>query len=119
MNQLENTALFFKSLSEPVRLRILNLLIHAEHEICVCDLMTVLEVPQSAISRHLAYLRKANLVNARREGVWMHYSISPTLNALSQSILQILKDHSSMYLILAEDLLKQSGNGCCEQNIEL
>ncbi len=113
MNQLENTALFFKSLSEPVRLRILSLLIHAEHEICVCDLMVVLEVPQSVISRHLAYLRKANLVNARREGVWMHYSITPALNALPHSVLQALKDHSVSNSILAEDLLKQAGKSCC------
>lgn len=113
MNQLESTAQFFKSLSEPVRLRILNLLIHAEHEICVCDLMVVLEVPQSVVSRHLAYLRKVNLVNARREGVWMHYSISPTLDSLSKSVLQALRDHSTLHSILAEDLLKQAGKSCC------
>ncbi len=113
MNQLESTALLFKSLSEPVRLRILNLLIHAEHEICVCDLMTVLEVPQSVISRHLAYLRKANLVSARREGVWMHYSVSPVLNALSKSVLQALQSYSQSNSILSEDLLKYSGKSCC------
>ena len=113
MNQLESTALFFKSLSEPVRLRILNLLIHAEYEICVCDLMVVLDVPQSVISRHLAYLRKANLVTARREGVWMHYSMNPSLDSLSKSILQILKDYSSSQSTLSEDLLKQMGKTCC------
>ncbi|MDA3807870.1 MAG: metalloregulator ArsR/SmtB family transcription factor [Thiomicrorhabdus sp.] len=113
MNQLESTSLFFKSLSEPVRLRILNLLIHAEHEICVCDLMDVLDVPQSVVSRHLAYLRKANLVNARREGVWMHYSISPALDVLSKSVLQSLKDHTTPRSILSEDLLKQAGKNCC------
>lgn len=113
MNQLESTALFFKSLSEPVRLRILNLLIHAEHEICVCDLMLILDVPQSVVSRHLAYLRKVNLVNARREGVWMHYSISPSLDALSLSVLQALKEHVSNHSVLSEDLLKQAGKSCC------
>ncbi len=113
MNQLESTSLFFKSLSEPVRLRILNLLIHAEHEICVCDLMVVLDVPQSVVSRHLAYLRKANLVNARRESVWMHYSISPSLDTLSKSVLQSLKDHAPPHSILSKDLLKQAGKSCC------
>lgn len=114
MNQLESTALFFKSLSEPVRLRILNLLIHAEHEICVCDLMVILDVPQSVVSRHLAYLRKTNLVSARREGVWMHYSINPALDTLSKSVLQALQDHSSPHSVLSEDLLKQAGKSCCE-----
>jgi ArsR family transcriptional regulator len=113
MNQLESTALLFKSLSEPVRLRILNLLIHAEHEICVCDLITVLAVPQSVISRHLAYLRKADLVNARREGVWMHYSINPTLSALPYSILQALEAYTQTNPILTNDLQKYSGKNCC------
>ncbi|WP_019557950.1 ArsR/SmtB family transcription factor [Thiomicrorhabdus arctica] len=113
MNQLEHTSLFFKSLSEPVRLRILNLLIHAESEICVCDFMVVLEVPQSVISRHLAYLRKANLVSARREGVWMHYSISPSLDTLSKSVLKALKDHLPTRSILSEDLFKQVGKNAC------
>jgi ArsR family transcriptional regulator len=113
MNQLESTANLFKSLSEPVRLRILNLLIHAEQEICVCDLITVLAVPQSVISRHLAYLRKADLVSARREGVWMHYSINPTLGFLPHSILQTLQTYTQSNPILIDDLRKYSGKGCC------
>ena len=68
MSELQQSAQFFKALSEPVRLRILNLLLHSDAEICVCALIEALDIPQSVISRHLAYLRKAELVQARREG---------------------------------------------------
>jgi ArsR family transcriptional regulator len=61
----------FRALADPTRLRLLNLI--AEGELCVCYFVQVLGVPQPKISRHLAYLRKAGIVAARREGKWMHY----------------------------------------------
>ncbi|MDG4812631.1 metalloregulator ArsR/SmtB family transcription factor [Hydrogenovibrio sp. 3SP14C1] len=79
---LDNTARLFKALSEPLRLRILSLLLQRE-TLCVCDLVTVLEQGQSTISRHLNYLKNAGLVNSWREGTWMHYQIE-------QSALSIL-----------------------------
>ncbi|HKK02099.1 MAG TPA: metalloregulator ArsR/SmtB family transcription factor [Desulfuromonadales bacterium] len=71
---MKATAHFFKALSDETRLRILALL--AAGELCVCDLMAVLELPQSTVSRHLAYLRHAGLVEDRRRGVWMFYRLS-------------------------------------------
>ena len=65
-------SVFFKSLSEPVRLRILNLLLQ-KGELCVCDITSTLELPQSVISRHLAYLKKHTLVSSRRQGNWQYY----------------------------------------------
>jgi ArsR family transcriptional regulator len=65
----------FRALSDRTRLRILNLL--QGGELCVCHLVAVLDVPQPTASRHLAYLRKAGLVVARKEGLWMHYSLAP------------------------------------------
>ena len=62
----------FRALADPNRLRIMNILSHAC--MCVCDLQTVLCLPQSLISRHLAYLRHAGLVRDRREGAWVCYS---------------------------------------------
>lgn len=64
--------LFFRSLSDPTRLRILNLL--CEGEVCVCHLVAVLRMVQPKVSRHLAYLRKMGVVIARRDGKWMHYA---------------------------------------------
>jgi ArsR family transcriptional regulator len=65
----------FRALSDRTRLRILNLL--QEGEVCVCHLVEVLDSPQPTISRHLAYLRKSGLVVARKEGLWMHYRLTP------------------------------------------
>lgn len=68
---------FFKALSDETRLRILVLL--TQGECCVCDLMDVLQLPQSTVSRHLAYLRHAGLVSDRRQGVWMFYQLEQSL----------------------------------------
>ena len=71
---MKKTAQLFKALSDETRLRILALL--TAGELCVCDLMAVLELPQSTVSRHLAYLRHAGLVEDRRQGVWMYYRLA-------------------------------------------
>ena len=62
-----------RALGERVRLRILNLI--GDTELCVCFFVEALQLPQSTISRHLAYLRREGLVTARREGLWMHYRV--------------------------------------------
>lgn len=63
------------ALADRTRLRLLNLM--REDEVCVCYFVEVLQSNQPKISRHLAYLRRAGLVSARREAKWMHYSITP------------------------------------------
>ena len=69
-----NLGQVFRALADNTRLRLLHLM--AGREICVCYLVEVLGVPQPKISRHLAYLRRAGLVEARREGKWMHYKLA-------------------------------------------
>jgi ArsR family transcriptional regulator len=64
---------FFQALGDRTRLRLLNLM--GDNEICVCYFVEILDQPQPKISRHLAYLRSAGIVAARREGKWMHYRI--------------------------------------------
>jgi ArsR family transcriptional regulator, arsenate/arsenite/antimonite-responsive transcriptional repressor len=64
-------AFLFKTLSDPTRLRLLNLL--ADGETCVCELTDTLRVVQPKVSRHLARLKRAGLVVARHDGKWMHY----------------------------------------------
>lgn len=71
---LKDSKKIFRALADETRLRILNLLTGGE--LCVCDLMRVLDEPQSKISRHLGYLRDAGLVSGRRHGLWMHYKLS-------------------------------------------
>lgn len=68
-----NRERFFQALGDNTRLRLLNLM--GEGEICVCYLVEILGQPQPKISRHLAYLRRAGIVAARREGKWMHYCL--------------------------------------------
>lgn len=64
---------FFQALGDKTRLRLLNLM--GDQELCVCYFVQILKSPQPKISRHLAYLRSAGMVEARREGKWMHYRI--------------------------------------------
>ena len=65
--------MLFRALADRTRLRLLNLM--EDNEVCVCYFVEVLKTPQPKISRHLAYLRKAGVVEARRDGKWMHYRI--------------------------------------------
>ena len=78
-------ASLFAALADPTRLRLLNLM--AGREVCVCYFVEILRQGQPKISRHLAYLRKAGIVAARRQGKWMHYSICPPTDAAAASIL--------------------------------
>jgi ArsR family transcriptional regulator len=80
-----NLASLFAALADATRLRLLNLM--AGREVCVCHFVEILGQGQPKISRHLAYLRNAGIVAARREGKWMHYSICPPADAAAASIL--------------------------------
>ena len=63
----------FKALANHTRLRLINLI--GDDEVCVCFFVEVLKINQPKISRHLAYLRRAGVVSARREGKWIHYRL--------------------------------------------
>ncbi len=83
------TERLFRVLADRTRLRLLNLM--SGQEICVCYLVEVLRISQPKISRHLAYLRNSGIVEARREGRWMHYRIvAPQDPALAQILTQVL-----------------------------
>ena len=97
---LELTTIF-QSLEEETRLRILALLMEAG-ELCVCDLIAVLQLPQSTVSRHLSHLKNAGWLQDRREGVWIHYSIVKQPGPLQQSLLPTLR-----YFLQQQELVKQ------------
>jgi ArsR family transcriptional regulator, arsenate/arsenite/antimonite-responsive transcriptional repressor len=83
LDALENT---YKALADSTRLRILALLVAGE--VCVCDIHDTLRLPQPTASRHLAYLRRAGLVRARRQGTWMHYRMAelhPVISGIIQA----------------------------------
>ena len=78
----------FRAFSDRTRLRILNLL--RQGELCVCDLVETIGVPQPKVSRHLAYLRKARLVQARKQGLWSYYRLAPAGDLFHQKLLDCL-----------------------------
>ena len=83
---LKDSKIVFNALADETRLRILNLL--NAGELCVCDIIKVLKEPQSKISRHLAYLRRAGLVEGRKDGLWMHYRLSKPASKIYSTLLK-------------------------------
>lgn len=77
----------FNVMSDPTRLRAL-MLIQSEGEVCVCELTHALQESQPKVSRHLALMRDAGIVEARREGTLMHYSLSPALPEWARQIVE-------------------------------
>jgi ArsR family transcriptional regulator len=87
VDQLET---LFKALADKTRLRILALL--GKNEVCVCHIHDSLGLPQPTVSRHLAYLRRAGLVDTRRDGVWMHYQVARSLSPNVEAVLSAAVD---------------------------
>lgn len=85
-NQIEELETLFQALGDRTRLRLLNLMNGTE--VCVCFFVEVLDEPQPKISRHLAYLRSSGLVASRRDGKWMHYSLTPPKSSTARKILE-------------------------------
>ena len=73
-NKIYNIEFLFKALADGTRLRLISLI--GDTEVCVCFLVAILKTSQPKISRHLAYLRRAGIVAARRQGKWIHYRLS-------------------------------------------
>jgi ArsR family transcriptional regulator, arsenate/arsenite/antimonite-responsive transcriptional repressor len=101
---MKTTARIFKALSDETRLRILCLLL--EGELCVCDLMAVLQLPQSTVSRHLSYLKNSGLVDDRRCGVWMYYSLIATGTDLQRGLVAYLRTVLPSQVVAVTDRLR-------------
>lgn len=97
---MNHIAATLKALSDPTRLRIVSLLRHGT--MCVCDVVDALQVPQSKISRHLAFLKNAGWVASERRGKWMHYSLAED-SSLRKSVLDVLKTELPMNQVCADD----------------
>ena len=103
---LHKISRLFKASSDRTRLRILNLL--AQEKLCVCEIMRTLDLPQTKISRHLAYLRKANLVKTRRKGQMVFYSLIKPKDNIHAALIQCLK-HCFKDGLLQKDLKRIKG----------
>jgi ArsR family transcriptional regulator len=115
---LNDTDTFFKMLADSTRLRCL-MLMQADGELCVCELTHALSLSQPKISRHLAHLREAGVLVARRNGTWMNYRINPDLQGWALEILQSTLDgvrraepfRSDMKLLASME--NRPGLACC------
>jgi ArsR family transcriptional regulator len=111
MNTNELASLF-KALSEPVRVRLVALLLQRD-ELCVCDLIDAMALSQSVVSRHLAYLRNHALVTASRRGVWMYYQINPDTRASLAPLWSMISTNTALSKELTEDLQRLNNEGIC------
>ena len=114
---MQNEIQLFKALSDGTRLRMVLLLLN-NGELCVCDLMEAMQIPQSTASRHLALLRNAGFVEGERRGTWMYYRVVED-QTLGSAILDALKKHCSRLETAAQDqerclefLSTKSGTSC-------
>ena len=98
VDQLES---LFKALADKTRLRILALL--GNNEVCVCHIHDSLGLPQPTVSRHLAYLRRAGLVDTRRDGVWMHYQVARALDQNVKTVVKVAVDAMTKAPATAQD----------------
>ncbi len=102
--------LLFRALADRTRLRLLNLI--ADREICVCYFVQILKISQPKISRHLAYLRRAGIVAARRQGRWMHYRLVSPSDAVASALLKETIVHLRQLPEMQSDLAKLE-TSCC------
>jgi len=102
--------LLFRALADRTRLRLLNLI--GQDEVCVCYFVEVLKTPQPKISRHLAYLRRAGIVEARREGKWMHYRVINPSNPQAAEVFVAVRKWLSNDSAMQRDRSRLT-NLCC------
>ncbi|HMP07734.1 MAG TPA: metalloregulator ArsR/SmtB family transcription factor [Lacipirellulaceae bacterium] len=102
--------LAFRAVADPTRLRILNLLLRGE--LCVCDIVDALGVLQPLASRHLGVLRRAGLVQSRKEGLWRHYRLAEPTSEFHRRLLDCLAHCQDAAPHLVRDG-KKLGRRCC------
>src|SRR5437667_1051573 len=110
--QLSGVERLFQALGDATRLRILGLLLAGE--ICVCDIHETLRISQPKASRHLAYLRRSGLVATRRQGLWVHYRLADTDDAVISTIQRAVTHVLGHLDVVQRDVGRlQKKTGCC------
>ena len=104
-------AQFHKALSEQTRLRIMALILEY-NEVCVCDLVTVLEMPQGSVSRHLSYLKKSGLVESVTRGTWRFYQLNQAMTEPLLTILKLTLDSLKSDCQVQRDLTSFKSSNC-------
>ena len=109
--QMQSLERLFQALADGTRLRIVGLLLQGE--VCVCHLHESLGIPQPKASRHLAYLRRAGLVEARRDGLWMHYRLADDRDPAVKMVVQAVKRALGQQEIVQRDTAALSKRAGC------
>lgn len=92
----------FKALSDETRLRIINLFIKSERNLCVCELMDALQIPQYTISKSLNILKSAGLFTTEKEGTWVYYKLNKD-EQQNKSLFNFLKNYLNVNLFLQDE----------------
>ncbi|MHC4550246.1 MAG: ArsR/SmtB family transcription factor [Planctomycetota bacterium] len=110
-----SSSLMFRAFADETRLRILHLLCGGE--LCVGDLVEILGVAQPTASRHLAYLRRAGLVAARRQGLWHHYRLTAPADPLHRRLVECVESCFEDVALMRADRVRADrvwkSGGCC------
>jgi ArsR family transcriptional regulator len=108
---MEREAAVLRALGDPTRLR-LAVLLAIQGETCVCELAAAVDEPPYKVSRHLGVLRSAGLVEARREGAWMHYQLVKGSGPLEKSLQACFRDQLKNHKTVREDLRRLRRGAC-------
>jgi ArsR family transcriptional regulator, arsenate/arsenite/antimonite-responsive transcriptional repressor len=106
--------LLCRALADRTRLRLINLM--GNDEVCVCYLVEALKLTQPKISRHLAYLRRAGIVTARRDGKWMHYRLTVPSDPRAAAIFAVVRAQMAHEASLQSDRSRLA-RLCCAQTV--
>ncbi|MGH7492737.1 MAG: ArsR/SmtB family transcription factor [bacterium] len=83
----------FKALGDETRLRLVNLFLRTDDDICVCEMVDALALPQYQISKHLAILKNAGLLQAKRRGTWVYYRLDHEESSFLRDFFKVLSRH--------------------------
>jgi ArsR family transcriptional regulator, arsenate/arsenite/antimonite-responsive transcriptional repressor len=98
---MTNPVEMFKALGDETRLRLINLLLQTDQDLCVCEMVDSLKLPQYQISKHLTILKNAGLLQASRKGTWVYYRLDHERSALLDDLCKVLSRH--LCHVFAED----------------
>jgi len=90
---MTNPTDIFKALGDDTRLRLVNLLLQTDDDVCVCEMVDALELPQYQISKHLTILKSAGLLLATRKGTWVYYRLDREESPLLRDLFKTLSRH--------------------------
>ena len=100
---MKDTVELLKALADETRLRIMRVLANCDTNLCVCEIVDALDLPQYVVSHHLSILRHAGAVEDSRQGTWVMYAVHPLASPILSAMLPTLKENLSGKVIAEDD----------------